>query len=515
MLMNSLKNKMNCMRSRDVSCTQVNNPVTSAPHDDAFASRASTATLSSQKSKGLRLLSASLIAGLCLTIAHPASKAQAQSALYPLQNVNVTGSLVYNQIKFRWMAAWMKMANQFSANMMHQMFIMGSFFDAKHQLETQRLFALMTFEAQRDYTPGDQICRFGTNVRSLAADEQIARANAQIISSIMMNRELIPAETTASHGRMTDRRARLYQFKKTYCNVNEFMGKMKEMCVLSERHDGEVLARTAPDARTNRDVNFLETVFGRLTLDVDFTDTVLTDDEEDVLALGRNLFAHNIFDRIPQPSITQDGMRERLVEMRSITALRGLARNTYGHIVGQRARGHEDVTPFVHGILSEMGVPDEDLESLIGKNPSYFAQMEVLTRLMYQNPTFYTNLYDKPTNVARTAVAMQAIQLMNDRDRYEAAQRREMLLAGILELRLRVKQDRLVNELLNYSSLLPDNTDAGEDDDGTIPDPGTQPDPGTGTPPIDTGTDPDLVTPPVDTGTAPIITPEPDPDQNP
>jgi len=39
------------------------------------------------------------------------------------------------------------MTNQLTATSMQQVQIIGSFFDAKHQLETQRMFQQMTAEA--------------------------------------------------------------------------------------------------------------------------------------------------------------------------------------------------------------------------------------------------------------------------------------------------------------------------------------------------------------------------------
>ena len=74
---------------------------------------------------------------------------------------------------------------------------------------------------------------------------------------------------------------------------------------------------------------------------------------------------------------------------------------------------------------------------MLGQNPSYYAQMDVLTKKIYQNPNFYTSLYDKPTNVRRIGVSMDAISLMQMRDQYESALRKEMLLSLMLEQELK------------------------------------------------------------------------------
>ena len=74
---------------------------------------------------------------------------------------------------------------------------------------------------------------------------------------------------------------------------------------------------------------------------------------------------------------------------------------------------------------------------------SYDGIMEVLTKKIYQDPAFYINLYDNPENVMRQKASIKAIQLMQGWDIVKALHRREMLLAMILELKLR-KQQRFV-----------------------------------------------------------------------
>ena len=76
---------------------------------------------------------------------------------------------------------------------------------------------------------------------------------------------------------------------------------------------------------------------------------------------------------------------------------------------------------------------DAEIHAYLGERPSYYAQMEVLTKKLYQHPNFYTNLYDKPVNVDRMGVAMDALSLMNQRDRYDSMLRREMLNAMLIE----------------------------------------------------------------------------------
>lgn len=86
---------------------------------------------------------------------------------------------------------------------------------------------------------------------------------------------------------------------------------------------------------------------------------------------------------------------------------------------------------------------DAEIDKMLGERPSYYAQMEVLTKKIYQNPGFYINLYDKPANVKRLGAAMDAILLMNQRDRFESLLRQEMLSATMIENGLYEKIEEL------------------------------------------------------------------------
>jgi hypothetical protein len=95
-------------------------------------------------------------------------------------------------------------------------------------------------------------------------------------------------------------------------------------------------------------------------------------------------------------------------------------------------------------LLQEMGAAPADIEELMGENPSYYAQMEILTKKIYQNPEFIINLYDKPANVKRIRAAGQAIKTMQDRDIHEALERRMMLISALKALQDRYKQQDLI-----------------------------------------------------------------------
>src|SRR5690606_1555650 len=77
----------------------------------------------------------------------------------------VTGSA--DGFKETVVASLMMMAEQFTANMAYQVQMIGKLLDAKHQLETQRLFQQKMSEAHKDYQVSEQMCTFGTFARDL------------------------------------------------------------------------------------------------------------------------------------------------------------------------------------------------------------------------------------------------------------------------------------------------------------------------------------------------------------
>ena len=69
--------------------------------------------------------------------------------------------------------------------------------------------------------------------------------------------------------------------------------------------------------------------------------------------------------------------------------------------------------------------------------------MNILTKLIYQRPDFYADLYDTKANVERKSVALQAIKLMQNFDRWDSMLRQESMLSLWLELDLKKYQDRV------------------------------------------------------------------------
>jgi hypothetical protein len=345
--------------------------------------------------------------------------------------------------------AMMAMTEQFAAVMLQQMQIVGTLLDAKHELETQLIYQEIEARTHKEFHPEVELCVIGTNVRSLAASERKAKINARVVNEIMLDRETLNGDIISANGFVSDIESRYYKFLYTYCDGADFNG------VLGGYNPGEQpICQIIGQGRPNNDVDFTRVFDTRLTLNIDFTDNALTADEQDIIALTYNLFSHQVFSRINPDILLQDFAEDEFMDMRSVIAIRGIIRNSWGHIIGMRSIGTAASASFVRAIYEQMGVPNAELDAFVGQYPSYFAQMELLTKKLYQNPDFYTNLYTKPANVDRTGVAIQAIQLMHNRDRYEAALRKEMLISMLLELKLREHQESINDGIIKKMAVL-------------------------------------------------------------
>lgn len=354
------------------------------------------------------------------------------------------------------LTAMKMMTSQLSTIAIQQVQIIGSLFDAKHQLETQRLFQQLMAEAHRDYMPSEGMCEIGTSIRSLASSSRKVDLGHVGFANRVMERQLRDGDVLSSADANSDYYSRLEMLKKNHCNVKDNAYGLNWLC-----KDGG-----ATKERINKDVDFVRTIESKLTLDVDFipqetmateggdedTDNEATPDEEDVFAMMSNLFAHKVLPSVGEKLLaTNEGVpydnAHRYMDLRSVAAKRSVAQNAFTAIVAERAKGDKESAKYLKKLVMELGVPKEEIEELLGVEPSYFAQMEVLTKDIYQNPVFYTELYDKEANVARKSVAIKAINLMQDRDLYRSQLRSEAVLSVLLETFLQDEHQRVHKQL--------------------------------------------------------------------
>lgn len=342
--------------------------------------------------------------------------------------------------------ALMQMSSQLTAVGVQQIHMIGAMLDAKNQLETQRLFQQMTAEAHKDYYPSEGMCTFGTSVRSLAASERKADLAHTVLAERMGQRQRMAGDSLSKNSDDSDILSRLDIFRTTYCDPADNAKGLAKLCPQSDK-----------PTRRNMDIDFTRNIESRMTLDVDFTgnNNTATPDEQDVFALAANLFSHNVARRRLEPSLLArtDGkinlnVVESYMDLRAIFAKRSVAQNSFAAIASERAAGTPESAPYVKALMKELGLTSpEEIEKFLGEKPSYFAQMEVLTKKLYQNPTFYTELYDKPANIDRKTAAMQAIGLMQDRDLFDSLLRTEAVLSVLLETMLQKEQSKIASKL--------------------------------------------------------------------
>lgn len=349
-------------------------------------------------------------------------------------------ALLSDTLKMVWVASLQIMTSQLTTTMVQHTQAIGMLLDAKHQMEIQRLMQQKQAEAHKDYHPSVQMCEVGTMVRNLANTDKHRELTHQTIVRRILKRELAAGEATTAEGETSDLRSRLKHLRDVYCNVED-NGKMA---------DNLCNNKDADPKRANRDVDYTTTLENPLSLKLDFNDKQMSEDEENVMALMNNLFYHRAFPNVPESYTTLKRMTAPMQDMRSVIAMRGVARHSIGAIVSMKTEGPEhenNAAPYMRAFIKDFGLELEEMNKMFGENPSYYAQMEIMTKKLYQHPNFIVNLYDKPANVKRIRTTMQAIKSMQDRDIHEAMMRREMLLSMILELRIRQNQAEVLNNI--------------------------------------------------------------------
>lgn len=340
--------------------------------------------------------------------------------------------------------ALMLFAEQLSVAGIHQIEMVGSMLDAKHQLETQRLFQELAAQAHKDYQPSEGMCVFGTFAKSLVDSERRSDLVQLALAQRMTQRQAASGNNLAEEGVDSDMTTRLFQFRHVYCDKADNTNGLTEFCPNA----------SANISRNNIDVDYTRNIESRLTLNLDLYPNAAAQsiDEVDLFALSANLFSHTIAPKIvPELLADTEGRirvnaAEKYMDLRAIFAKRSVAQNSFAALASMRAYGDVKSAPYTKRLIYELGITDTaEINKYLGQNPSYFAQMEVLTKKLYQNPVFYTELYDKPVNVERKGAALQAIGLMQDRDLFNSLIRSEAVLSVLLETMLEREQEKVIN----------------------------------------------------------------------
>jgi hypothetical protein len=347
------------------------------------------------------------------------------------------------------LAALKMMTEQLVSVGMAQMAILGGFYDADVQIDTQRLFQKQTAQAHKDYHPSFQMCVFGTNARSLSASGRNGSFAGFAMAQKSIDRQLGMGAVAAAYSMEVEKKNRLEQFKTRYCDPRD-----------NNNGFGELCGAGAGGQTVNKDIDYTRTVELMSTLEVDFSDSNLTNDEQDIIALSNNLFSSDVMDGLSNAILDREQAANPFLEFRSLVAKRNVAESSFNAVIGLKAAGSADsqeTLEYSRHILGQLGVVDRaEQERLIAgqsptgaplRRPSYYAQMELMAQKIYQSPDFFTNLYDKPVNVTRKDVAMQAIGLMLNRDMFQSELRSEMVMSVILEDAIFAYQRDIQNRL--------------------------------------------------------------------
>ena len=367
----------------------------------------------------------------------------------------------------------MEAANEFTVVAMQQAMIIGMFIDAESQMKAQRLLQEIQAKAHKDYHPSVGMCEFGSLMKSLAYSELRGETYSVVYSKRSLDRQLGKGETGGAYGTDLDQQTRILQFQNLFCNRKDRNGALITVCDNLVSWGNAAFDELQRD-RINKDIDYFSLLDDQWSMNVDLTNqeifnptaspAVLDQDEEHILALNNNLFAHTLFARPPakllykKPGSDLSTMQRLYIDMRSVIAKRSVAENSFYALTAMKSPAPElldtagDPIPqssrlYMEHILSELGIPAAEILTMMGEKPSYYSQMEVLTKKLYQNPDFYTNLYDKPANVERKSVALQAIKLMQKFDMLKSHLRGEASTSILLEIAVLELQSEVEDQI--------------------------------------------------------------------
>ena len=338
------------------------------------------------------------------------------------------------------LAALMLMTEQLVTTAMHQTLAIGAFFDAKHQLETQQMFQTMMARAHKDYQPSTEMCVVGTSAKSLASAQRRGEANSYALAQLGIERSLNSVDTNAGTGPKEDKEGRIDLFKTTFCDERDNNNSLGALC------DG-----SGPAQSQNMDVDFAGLVDRPWTIDTNLTDSSAGGQDAAVIAMYQYLYGHNVFTPIAGGPLSNQQNQDVLLDVRAVAAKRAVAQQSFASLIGQKSSGtadSADTQRYMRVLMREFGITDDaEIDEIIGERPSYFAQMEVLTKQILMREQFYTNLYDTPANIDRRGAAIQALGLVQNMDLFESKLRNEAMLAVLVELKLGDLQDSVENRM--------------------------------------------------------------------
>lgn len=382
--------------------------------------------------------------------------------------------------------ALMLSAEQLTAVAIQQAMFIGMFIDAEVQMGSQRVLQEIQAQTHKDYVPSMGMCEFGSLSKGLANADIHGDAYAVFFSRRSIDRQLGKGDTAGTYGYGFDKENRIIHFKSLFCNQKDRNTALEKICSNKTKWNNSNFDAAARK-RVNMDIDYYSLIDKPWTLKLDFSNRKLTDknaipeihneDEEHILAMSANLFSHETFARPParllanQPKkLSLNIMQQLYMEMRSVIAKRSVAENSFYSIAAMKSQSPRMLDKYVNGpsttdriptpsaeymenMLLQLGIPPAELPLLMDENPSYYAQMEILTKKLYQNPRFFTNLYDTPANIERKTVALQAIKLMQKFDMLKSYLRGETNISILLEMAVEKLQGEIEDQIRAVSKI--------------------------------------------------------------
>lgn len=323
--------------------------------------------------------------------------------------------------------------------------MIGAFLDASILNNTLNDLQAETSKSLQSYTPSDQVCRFGTMVRSLAATDSKVDSNKRLLDEAALQRDLGKQFSAAASGGGQDIYTRLDIFHDKYCNLLDNASGLSKLCTS---------APAISDINYNKDIDFVGVIDNPLSVDADLMNSNVTPTETAILKLSDFLYGHTQFNqRISDNSLVgSPPEQEKYHKWRSVSARRAVAQNTYNALVAMKMAGTGNSDDYLLSILYQLGLSAADSDKYLGgksstpTNASYNAQMNLLTKQIFQDPSFYANLMESKNNVKRISASLQGIGLMQGRDTYKSMTRSEMLMALLVELEARKVANNLIGE---------------------------------------------------------------------
>jgi hypothetical protein len=331
-----------------------------------------------------------------------------------------------------------KTADEMRRVWLYRIAAIGSFIDASSLNAALRDLQILSSDSIKNYTPSNQICRFGTLSRSLAQSESKVELDRMALSEVGLAKNLGKVNTISAAGLGSEFQERLKIFAEKFCDLKDNETGMDGICPS---------ATPSNDYDLNRDIDYVQLMNKNATINADMTDAGGTQDETNVITLSHFLYGHaQPLQRISSTSINEsDGALNLYADYRSVIARRAAAQNSYNTLVSMRMAGSGESDFYMRRVLEQIGIAGGDADRYLGgQTPdypfvesSYNAQMNLLTKQIFQDPAFYANLMESKANVKRTSASLQAIGLMQGRDTYRSMTRSEMLLAILVELEAR------------------------------------------------------------------------------